>query len=279
MAEPCWNEVVRRALVEDRAREDVTARLLDPAAAKPAVARLVAEAGMVVAGLPVIAATLGELDPGIAVEIQTREGDWVEPGTALAVARGPARILLAGERVVLNLLQRLSGIATATRQVVKAIEGTRARITHTRKTTPGLRDLELYAVRIGGGVANRASLADAVLWKDNHWALLTSPAGLGPALAKAPAGVPVIVEVENGAQVEAALAAGVTHLLVDNQPPDRVAMWATRAGPGVTIQVSGGITTATARAYAEAGAALIAVGWITHSAPAAPIRCDLGPDT
>jgi nicotinate-nucleotide pyrophosphorylase (carboxylating) len=184
--------------------------------------------------------------------------------------------LLAGERVTLNFLQRLSGIATLTRRVVEAVAGTPARVTHTRKTTPGLRELELYAVRAGGGIANRASLADAVLWKDNHWALLKDPAGLGWALGAAPGQVPVIVEVEDEAQLHAALAAGVTHLLVDNQTPERVAAWVRRAGPAVTIQASGGITAANARAYAEAGAALLAIGALTHSAPAAAIRCDIG---
>ena len=268
--------MARRALAEDRAGEDITTLLLGPLALRRAMARFEAEASMVVAGLPVIRAALRELDPAVAVEIGGTEGGWVEPGTTIATARATAAALLAGERVVLNLLQRLSGIATATRRVVQAVAGTPARVTHTRKTTPGLRDLELYAVRMGGGVLNRATLADAVLWKDNHWALLSSPAGLVTALANAPAGVPVIVEVETEAQVDAALAAGVTHLLVDNQPPDRAALWARRAGPGVTIQVSGGITAASARAYAEAGADLLAVGWITHSAPAAPIQCDLG---
>jgi len=159
---------------------------------------------------------------------------------------------------------------------VDTVRGTRAQITHTRKTTPGLRNLELYAIRIGGGVENRASLADAILWKDNHWALLNGNGrSLRDALRNAPANVPVIVEVESDDQVEAALAAGVTHLLVDNQPPDQLAAWARHAGPAVTIQASGGITGDMARAYAEAGASLIAIGALTHSASAAPIRCDI----
>ena len=195
-------------------------------------------------------------------------------GTVLARVRATAGALLAGERVALNFLQRLSGIATLTRRAVEAVTGTQARITHTRKTTPGLRALERYAVIVGGGVANRGSLAEAVLWKDNHWALLGA-GGLAPALAHAPPGVPIVVEVEDEAQFERALAAGVRHILADNQGPQRVAAWVRRAGPGVTIQASGGITPETARAYAEAGAALISIGALTHSAPAAPIRCDI----
>jgi nicotinate-nucleotide pyrophosphorylase (carboxylating) len=129
---------------------------------------------------------------------------------------------------------------------------------------------------VGGGVENRASLADAILWKDNHWVLLdTRRSSLAEALRGAPPGVPITVEVEDDQQLETALAAGVTHILADNQPPERVAAWARRAGPGVTIQASGGITPETARAYAEAGATLISVGALTHSAPAAPMRCEI----
>jgi nicotinate-nucleotide pyrophosphorylase (carboxylating) len=163
---------------------------------------------------------------------------------------------------------------------VEAVAGTGARITHTRKTTPGLRALELYAVHVGGGVQNRISLADAVLWKDNHWALLGTDGGsLIGALGNARPGVPVMVEVETDAQLEQALAAGVRHILVDNQPPERVADWVRRVGPAVTIQASGGITAETARAYAKAGATLISIGALTHSAPGASLRYELAPLT
>src|SRR5207253_7796469 len=191
-----------------------------------------------------------------------------------------ARALLAGERVALNFLQRLSGVATLTRRAVDAVGGTPARITHTRKTTPGLRTLEQYAVRVGGGIDNRASLADAVLWKDNHWALLGAQrSALADALRSVPPGVAVVVEVEEDEQLDVALAAGVTHVLADNQPPARIRKWAGRVGPGVTIQASVGITPETARAYAEAGATLISIGALTHSAPAVAMRCDVTVDT
>jgi len=174
------------------------------------------------------------------------------------------------------LSQGRSGVATITRRAADAVRDTPARITHTRKTTPGLRGLELYAVTIGGGVENRATLAAAVLWKDNHWTLLgQNNDSLADALRAVPPRVPVMVEVESDEQLETALAAGVTHILVDNQTPERVGAWAQRVGPGVTIQASGGITVDTAHAYAEAGASLIAIGALTHSAPAAPIRCDI----
>lgn len=276
MADPLGLQEVRRALAEDRGTEDVTTRLLGTIGDRPGVAHFIAEGRFVVAGLSIAGSVFRELDPGACLEPQACEGAWAEPGVAIGTVRATARALLAGERVALNFLQRLAGIATLTRGAVDAIAGTPAQITHTRKTTPGLRRLEQYAVRVGGGVDNRASLADAVLWKDNHWALLAARGlTLAEALASAPHGMPAMVEVENERQFEEALAAGVRHVLADNQPPERVAAWVRRAGPRVTIQASGGITPETARAYAEAGATLISLGVLTHSPRAAPIRCDV----
>ncbi len=274
MAEPLGLEEVRRALEEDCAADDVTTRLLGAATRRAACAHFVAEGRFVVAGLPIVTRVYAELDPEARVEALCGEGEWVGPDAVLARVRATAATLLSGERVALNFLQRLSGVATLTRRAVEAVAGTGARITHTRKTTPGLRALESYAVTVGGGVENRRSLAEAVLWKDNHWALL-GPGGLAAALAGAPPDAPVVVEVESDAQLEEALAAGVRHILADNQTPERVARWVRRAGPGVTVQASGGITPEGARAYAEAGAGLISIGALTHAAPAAPIRCDI----
>ena len=231
---------------------------------------------MVVAGVPVVATVFHELDPNATVISDRTEGSTVDAGTTIVSVRGHAGALLAGERVALNFLQRLCGVATLTRRAVDAVHGTRAQITHTRKTTPGLRELEIYAVEIGGGVRNRASLADAILWKDNHWSMLDGRS-LNDTLRQAPPGIPVVVEVETEQQLETALAAGVTHLLVDNQSPERVRAWTRRAGPAVTIQASGGILPENAGVYAEAGASLIAIGALTHSAPAAAIRCDITP--
>ena len=272
MAEPLGLEEVRRALAEDAAGRDVTTRLLGAAASDRATGRFVAGGEFVVAGLPVVATVLRELEPGACLDAGAAEGSWARSGDVLAVAAASGQTMLAGERVALNFLQHLSGIATVTRRAVDAVAGTGARITHTRKTTPGLRALERYAVRVGGGVENRASLADAVLWKDNHWALL-GHAGrtLRDVLSAAPPGLPIVVEVETEAQLEEALAAGVTHILADNQSPERVAAWVRRAGPGVTIQASGGIVAETAAAYARAGAQLISIGALTHSASAASI--------
>ena len=276
MADLLGVEEVRRALTEDHAADDVTTRLLGAAAQGSATARFVAEGRFVVAGSAVVATVFHQLDPQSLFTPESQEGSWVAPSQTIASVSARADALLAGERVALNFLQRLSGIATLTRIAVDAVAGTAARITHTRKTSPGLRALELFAVRVGGGVDNRASLADAVLWKDNHWELLARDGNsLAEALRRAPPGTPLIVEVETEAQLEQALAAGVTHLLVDNQPPERLAAWARRAGPAVTIQASGGITADNARRYADAGANLIAIGALTHSAPAAPIRCEI----
>jgi nicotinate-nucleotide pyrophosphorylase (carboxylating) len=265
---------VRRALAEDRASEDVTTRLLGATGNQPSEARFIAEERMVVAGVPVVGTVFHELDRMVSITYAVTEGATVDAGTPIVSVHGRAGALLAGERVALNFLQRLCGVATLTRRAVDAVQGTQAQITHTRKTTPGLRELEIYAVTIGGGVRNRASLADAVLWKDNHWAMLDGRS-LRDALHETPTGLPIIVEVETEQQLDTALAAGVTHVLVDNQSPDQVRAWTRRAGPGITIQAAGGIRPETARAYAEAGASLIAIGALTHSAPAAAISCEV----
>jgi nicotinate-nucleotide pyrophosphorylase (carboxylating) len=270
---PLGLEAVRRALAEDRAAEDVTTPLLGSAAEAPAGGRFIAEAGCVVAGLSVAALVFRELDPHAVMRPVVADGDRAGAGTVLATVTARAGSLLAGERVALNFLQRLSGIATMTRALVEAVAGTGAQITHTRKTTPGLRDLERYAVRMGGGVDNRGSLAEAVMWKDNHWVLLAG--GIKQALARVPKGLPVVVEVESDAQLEEVLAAGVTHILADNRSPATIAAWVRRVGPGVTIQASGGITAANVAAYARAGAQLISVGALTHSAAAAAIGFEL----
>ncbi len=265
-------ELVRRALLEDRAAADVTTALLGPAAEKEAAGTFKAQEPLVVAGLPVAEVVFRELEPGCCFERVAREGEAVESGRVIARVRGRAATLLAGERVALNFLQRLSGIATLTQRAVEAVKGTGAVITDTRKTTPGLRELEKYAVRLGGGVNHRHSLADGILWKDNHWVLLeASGMTLKQALASAPPGIPIVVEVEDEVQLEEAIAAGATRILADNQPPYRVAEWVQRLGPGIAVEASGGITPETAPAYARAGARFISLGALTHSAPAAEI--------
>ncbi len=273
-------DAVRLALAEDRAIDDVTTPLLGTAAQTLAAGRFVAEADCVVAGLPVAELVFRELDPEAVLRPIVTEGSRARAGAVLATVNARAGTLLAGERVALNFLQRLTGIATMTRGLVDAVAGTKAQITHTRKTTPGLRDLERYAVRVGGGVDNRASLAESVMWKDNHWVILGSQepgagSSLGEVLARTPKGLTVVVEVESDVQFDAALAAGVKHILADNRSPEIVAAWVRRAGPGVTIQASGGINAANVAAYAAAGAHIISVGALTHSAAAAAIGFEL----
>jgi nicotinate-nucleotide pyrophosphorylase (carboxylating) len=274
LVEPLGFEAVRAALTEDHVRDDVTTALLGREADRPAVGTFVAEEDCVVAGLPVAAEVFRQLGIREPLAPFVDEGDPVPAGQPIAEIRGPARQLLAGERTALNFLQRLSGIASATRAVVDAVAGTGAIVTDTRKTTPGLRELEKYAVRMGGGENHRAHLADAVLWKDNHWAMLGDRT-LEDVLAHAPAGLPVVVEAETEAQFRAALDAGVTRILVDNLPPKKVAAWVRKAGEGVAIEASGGIRPDTARAYAEAGARYLSLGALTHSARAVAIRLDL----
>lgn len=277
--ERALSKIARRALAEDHAAEDVTTALLGAAAKRRAVGRLRAEEPLVVAGLPVAERAFRELEASCVFTPELEEGDSVSTCKILATVRGPAWALLGAERVALNFLQRLSAIATKTRAAVDAVRGTDVSITDTRKTTPGLRVLERYAVRVGGGVSHRQSLADAVLWKDNHWALIEGTGHrLGEVLRAVPEGVPVIVEVETEEQLDEALAAGVRRLLVDNQPPERVAAWVQRAGPTVAIEASGGITPELARPYAEAGARFISMGGLTHSVRAAAITFELSVD-
>lgn len=277
MADALGEDEVRRALAEDRARDDVTTALLGSVTARVVAGTFLAEERFVVAGLPLVAEVFRQLDAGAVVEPALEDGMWVETGARIATVRGTAAAVLAGERTALNFLQRLSGIATATRRTVDSVAETGARITDTRKTTPGLRALEKYAVRVGGGVNHRVSLADQVLFKDNHWALL-GKRSLQEVLARAPAGMPIVVEVETEAQLDQALAAGVTRILVDNVAPERLASWRSRCGAGVVLEASGGITAESARGYAQAGAGFISIGALTHSVRAAAVRLALDTD-
>ena len=272
-------EFARRALAEDLGRGDVTSELTVDAGAR-ATGRFVARQNLVVSGLEVAKAvflTAGGED--VSFTALVREGEAVQRGAVLAEVEGPARAVLAAERVALNLLMRLSGIATLTRRYVEAVEGTGARVTDTRKTSPGMRVLEKAAVRAGGGTNHRAGLDDGVLIKDNHLALA---GGVTEAVNRTRAGAPhllkVEVEVESLEALEEALDAGADVVLLDNMTPEEVKRavgLARRKEPGVKIEVSGGIDLETVRAYAEAGPDLISVGALTHSAPAADISLEV----
>ena len=270
--------VVRQALAEDLAwGPDVTTAATTPPGAV-AAATVVSRQPGVLAGLPVALAVLDAagLPPGLAQPLGT-DGDRVRPGTAVLRIRGPLRELLGAERTLLNFVTHLSGIATLTRAWADELAGTGARLRDTRKTTPGLRQLEKYAVRCGGGTDHRMGLGDAALVKDNH---VVAAGGLGAAVravrAAAP-GLPLEVECDTLAQVGEALAAGAGLILCDNMSLDelRGAVALAREHPGVRLEASGGLRLESARAVAETGVDFLAVGALTHSAPALDLGLDL----
>jgi len=271
-----YRDLVRAALAEDLGRaSDLTTDAIVPAE-QEAAGRLVARAAGRVCGLEVAAAAFRELDPEAEVDLRLGDGTDVEAGTTLAVVRGAARALLTGERVALNFLGHLSGIATATRELVRLVEGTGARVADTRKTTPGLRALEKYAVRVGGGSNHRFGLDDAVLVKDNHLALA---GGVAAAVERVRASVghlvKVEVEVDTLEQLDEALAAGVDAVLLDNMTLETLAEAVRRVAGRAVTEASGGVTAETLPAVAASGVDLVSVGWITHSAPSLDVAFDL----
>ncbi|MEI9993723.1 MAG: carboxylating nicotinate-nucleotide diphosphorylase [Rhizomicrobium sp.] len=267
--------IVRHALEEDLGRAgDITSELTIPLEIC-AVAKLAARKPGTIAGLIAAESAFRLADPSLTFTALAPDGSTVAAGTVLATVEGPARGLLTGERVALNFAGHLSGIATATRALVDAVEGTRARIVCTRKTTPGLRLLEKYAVRCGGGFNHRFGLDDAVLIKDNH---LVAAGGIGPAIARVRAGLghmaKIELEVDTLAQLEEALALGVDTILLDNMSPQTLRQAVALANGRATLEASGNVTLATVRAIAETGVDYISAGSITHSAP----NLDLGLD-
>ena len=243
-----------------------------------AEASIVAREPGVIAGLAVAQAVFHAVDRDVRFAAMAEEGQRVEAGTVLAHVVGAARSLLAGERVALNFVGRMSGIATLTAQYVAAVEGTGARITCTRKTTPGHRALEKYAVRAGGGVNHRFGLFDGILIKDNH---VTAAGGLMPAIerARAAAGhmVRIEVEVETLDQLDQALGAGVDAILLDNMTPDELREAVQRAGGSVSLEASGGVSLDTVAGIAATGVDLISAGAVTHSAPCLDVSLDFAP--
>lgn len=270
-----YEPLLRLALAEDLGRAgDLTTEATVPPEAT-ASALLVARRGGSISGLPMAERVFALLDPAVRFESLVADGDAVTAATTLARVSGPARAILTGERTALNLLGHLSGVATATRALVHAVAGTHAAIVCTRKTTPGLRALEKYAVRCGGGANHRFGLDDAVLIKDNH---LIAAGGVQPAIerARAAAGhlVKVECEVQTQAQLEEALAAHADVILLDNMTPAELAEGVRRIRGRAISEASGGITLETVRAVAESGVDLISVGWITHSAPTLDVALD-----
>jgi nicotinate-nucleotide pyrophosphorylase (carboxylating) len=272
--EETW-QVVRRALEEDfRYGPDVTSAAT--AADAALTAEVVARQHGVLAGVPVALAVLDAVG-GIAGEVLRPDGSRLRPGDAALRVSGPAAAVLGAERTMLNFLTRLSGIATATRAWADAVAGTGAVIRDTRKTTPGLRLLEKYAVRCGGGENHRMGLGDAALIKDNHVAAAGGMAKAIEAVRRAAPGVPLEVECDTLQEVREALAAGARFLLLDNMPAEamRAAVAEARRYDGVRLEASGGLRLATAREVAAAGVDYLAVGALTHSSPALDLGLDV----
>ena len=266
---PAVRTLVAAALAEDIGRGDLTTQLTVPAGLR-ATAALVAKQAGVLAGGPLVDrvfAALGARD--VAITHHASDGSSFAAGARLVSLAGPAADLLTGERTALNFVQRLSGVATLTRRYVEAVQGTRARVVDTRKTTPGLRVLEKYAVRMGGGHNHRLGLDDGILIKDNH---ITAAGGVAAAVGAARHGAPhtARVQVECGTleQVDEALAAGADALLLDNMGVDQIAAAVRHIAGRALVEASGGVTLATIGAIATTGVDLISVGALTHSAPA-----------
>jgi nicotinate-nucleotide pyrophosphorylase (carboxylating) len=268
-------DVVRRALVEDIGTGDVTT-LSTVSADRQARAEIVAKEEGVLAGLPLVEEVFRQIDPSLTIHHRLSDGAACLPRDVLCVILGSARSILTGERVALNFLQRMSGIATRTARFAMLVEGTKVRVVDTRKTTPGLRALEKYAVTVGGGHNHRMGLYDAVMIKDNH---IVAAGGITSAVKSARAAVPhtmtITVECETLKQVDEALAAGADILLLDNMDNATRAEAARRAKGKALTEASGGITEKTAAEIAQAGVDILSVGGLTHSASALDISLDL----
>jgi len=271
MVEP----VVRAALLEDLGRAgDLTTDAIVPASAKAKTA-LVARQRGVVAGLAAAATAFRLVDPSIEIVMERPDGTPLQPGDRIATIAGPARGMLTAERVALNFLGHLSGVASGAATLVEAVHGHKARICCTRKTMPGLRALQKYAVRVGGGMNHRFGLDDGVLIKDNHVAVA---GGIRPAILAARRGVghlvKIEVEVDTLDQLEEALATGVDAVLLDNMTPDQLTAAVRMIDGRAIAEASGRITPQTAPAIAASGVDLISAGWLTHSASVLDIGLD-----
>ena len=276
-AEPL-DPLLRAFLAEDIGERDVTTDATVPRDTRSS-GELVAKSACVVSGLPVARRVFELLDSELGWSQEVSAGTLLSPPAPLARLEGHARALLTAERVALNLLQRMCGIATATRRFVDAVEGTRCLILDTRKTAPGLRPFDRQAVRDGGGQNHRYDLTEMVLIKDNHRRLAGGVArAVAAARAASPPETPIEVEVESEEDLEQALTAGAHRVLIDNQPPDVVARWCAyirKASRPVFVEASGNMRLDTVRSYALAGVDAVSVGSLTHSVVAADISLEL----
>jgi nicotinate-nucleotide pyrophosphorylase (carboxylating) len=272
-----WDDVITRALDEDRGNGDVTTRATISEETNCSGRFLAKESG-VICGLPVLVRTYALIDERIQVDCRVADGDTVLAGSVIAQISGPARGILTGERVALNFIRHLSGIATRTRAAVQAVQGTRTRITDTRKTTPGLRSLEKYAVRMGGGVNHRFNLADGILIKDNH---IRAAGGIRQAVERARQAAPhmlkIEVETETAGQIDEALQAGADIIMLDNMSLDEMALAVKQIGGRAVVEASGNMGDKDLKAVAATGVDLISIGALTHSVQALDIslRFDL----
>jgi nicotinate-nucleotide pyrophosphorylase (carboxylating) len=268
-------DIVERALAEDLGPGDVTTEATVPADALGR-ALITQKAEGVMFGIALVQETFRQLDPGVGFELMAEEGRWRQGGAVLEV-EGPARAILTGERTALNFLQRLSGVATMAARAVRAVEETNAVILDTRKTTPGLRELEKAAVRAGGATNHRAGLYDAILIKENHAALA---GGVGAAVRKArerAPDLPLEVECRTLEEVDEALAAEAPRILLDNMTPAQLREAVGHVAGRAELEASGGATLETVREIAETGVDFISVGALTHSAPALDFSLILEP--
>ena len=275
-ADPALAAIVRGALAEDVGPGDVTTQATVPAGAR-ARARITQKAPGVVFGIHAAEAAFRQLDPASRQRRLAPEGRWQEAGTAVLEVEGEAAAILSAERTALNLLQRLSGVATLTARYVDAVRGTGAKILDTRKTTPGLRALEKEAVRAGGGFSHRFGLFDMVLIKENHAALA---GGVGAAVRAARERFPnlgLVVECRDEDEIAEALNAGAPRILLDNMDPPRLRAAVAQIGDRAQTEASGGITLDSVREHAETGVQWISVGALTHSAPALDLSLILEP--
>lgn len=260
-------DVLKGFLTEDLGRGDVTSQALLPPGLK-AEARIISRSPGVLAGSQAAAQVFGLLDPQTRWQGLVRDGDRLEPGQTVAQVSGGAQAILGGERVALNLLQRLSGIATATASAVQAVAGSEMRVLDTRKTTPGLRMLEKEAVKVGGGANHRFGLDDAVLIKDNHLNLTGGPAK-AVALARQKVGplVKIEVEAETLEQVAQAVEAGADVIMLDNMSLDQVRQAVALVAGRCLLEASGNLRPKDLPALAQTGVDMVSLGWLTHSAP------------
>jgi nicotinate-nucleotide pyrophosphorylase (carboxylating) len=268
--------LVRAALEEDDALNDITT-IATVLSDRRAHATLVGRAAGVVSGTQLACEAFRQLDPAVDIRVEAPDGSTLAPGTPILALSGHVRALLSAERVALNFMQRLSGIATLTARYVNAVSGTDARILDTRKTTPGWRQLEKYAVRCGGGSNHRADLASAVLIKDNHLAAVDGNIGVAVRRARslAPVGTRVEVECESIEQVRAALAAGADIIMLDNMSVSQIQDCVEEVAGRAIVEASGGITLDRVRVIAATGVDWISIGALTHSAPALDLALDI----